>query len=398
MLLHIVAGAFSRRSLIGRGGYPRAVRLAWNTQHARSGDWRVCVGFNHTLAVLGAPVALPPPHGFTAIGTVLADFSTGADLSNCHLAADPHVSNRLVATYRHHTGCVAKKGCTRYALEASESTDGGRSWSYLATIVHGTVGMWEPFGTYELAACGAHHARRNSDAPRPLTVAYSQELTNGGQQSIVAQSSVDGGRSWSAPRTLSDGRAHNSRDGMPGLATLASGDVVLVFEGFWANGWGHFSVQGRLSKDGGCTFDEGRVLFAPPNTTGSAQVPIRNAGAPQVVAFAGGNRLFVSFMSDEASCSAAHENDDTNELGVAGWPNNACVEVMASASAAKSGALDFDVASRHVYSPLQAKWPALALTWPTGGEEPVGGVLLVYGLSDGESYVEGPLDPALYTR
>ena len=44
-----------------------------------------------------------------------------------------------------------------------------------------------------------------------IWAAYSQELTNGGLQSIVWQRSTDGGESFAPPLTISDGREHNSR-------------------------------------------------------------------------------------------------------------------------------------------------------------------------------------------
>jgi hypothetical protein len=109
--------------------------------------------------------------------------------------------------------------------QVSHSSDSGRTWAYLSTPVRSKVGMWEPF----FFAVG-----------RGVQIAYSQELTNGGLQSIVWQLSRDRGASWEAPVTISDGREHASRDGMPGLARLPNNTIVLVFEGFWAHGPGHF--------------------------------------------------------------------------------------------------------------------------------------------------------------
>lgn len=61
---------------------------------------------------------------------------------------------------------------------------------------------------------------------------------------------------------------------MPGIARLKDGSLVVVFEGFWANGWGHFSVQARRSYDDGESWSSGQVIYKT-NTS-------RNAGAPQI--------------------------------------------------------------------------------------------------------------------
>ena len=65
----------------------------------------------------------------------------------------------------------------RWSTEASVSEDGGRSWSALSTVATGPIGMWEPFLWLDDAAAGQD--------PAVLWCAYSQELTNGGLQSIA---------------------------------------------------------------------------------------------------------------------------------------------------------------------------------------------------------------------
>jgi hypothetical protein len=50
---------------------------------------------------------------------------------------------------------------------------------------------------------------------------------------VWMQRSTNRGESWEPATTLSDGRAHRSRDGMPGITRLADGSLLLVFEGHW---------------------------------------------------------------------------------------------------------------------------------------------------------------------
>lgn len=192
---------------------------------------------------------------------------------------------------------------------------------------------------------------------------YSQEISNGGLQSIVWQLSRDKGTSWEAAVTISDGREHQSRDGMPGLARLPNGTIVLVFEGFWAHGPGHFSVQMRTSHDDGDTFDSGRVIYA------TAELKA-NAGAPQV-AFAGGD-VWVSFMCDEDTPPALRD-----------WPSDAVTKAM-RAVYTPSQPLDFGGGRDRLTIGVgpDAMWPSL----PVLGQR----VYALYG-HRGSVVLAGPL-------
>ena len=170
----------------------------------------------------------------------------------------------------------------RYAIEVSGSDSLGRSWSPLSTMIAGNVGMWEPYLWPPMAS----ERRPPTGGSDVIWAAYSQELTNGGLQSIVWQRSTSKGESWEAPITISDGREHHSRDGMPGITRLSDGSLLMVFEGFWdffahnATEKHHFSVQARRSRNEGQTWSEGEVIFTPPEGANSRRRDFHSAASP----------------------------------------------------------------------------------------------------------------------
>jgi hypothetical protein len=291
--------------------------------------------------------------------------------------------------YRHH---VPREGSgsngIRYAIEISYSDTEGKSWTeYVKTpggrdVIHGPVGMWEPFLWPPVAA----EPRRDPPGGDAIWCAYSAEITNGGRQNIVWQKSLTQGRTWSsAPQMISYGPDHDSRDGMPGITRLADGSLLVVFEGFWE--WDahnstqqhHFSVQARRSFTNGASWTGGEVIFSPPKTAKGI-----NAGAPQVVTSPSTGEVFVSFMTDE---------DVGTDPGP--WIPNAQVKVMRGGLKPGGGAgpggrwqeLEFDVASRFLVSPaaVPTMWAGLNVfdnqSW------------VLYGHA-GLSHAVGPLEAA----
>jgi len=352
---------------IAAGGYPRAIQTV-------AGERLLCTCGAGELAVWASLESSSAK--WVRRGTVVEDTRSGVDLANC-VVFEPEPGH-LLAAYRYHTGCNDAPGgerlvgtalqqarCTNFSLQVSASTNRGRSWAYLSTVVHGAVGMWEPF-FFETAA--------------GLRLAYSQELTNGGLQSIVWQLSTDRGATWHPSITISNGTEHHSRDGMPGLARLGGNAVALVFEGFWAHGPGHFSVQLRQSSDDGTTWDAGRVIYAPA-------LPSANAGAPQVAVV--GKSVFVSFMCDE-------DVPTDNRT----WPTDAATKIMSAVNT--GGALNFQsgINRRTVGEWPGALWPGLAV-FESDQQTDFGGAIqavdsaaayVLFG-RHAESYLCGPLAP-----
>ena len=146
--------------VIGSGGYPRAIETT-------EGERLLCTGGGGGLSVSATTAsANATARPWVQRGTVVHDDGPGVDLANCILFEVER--GRLLAAYRYHTGCSEHAGtsqrrdidnftmprstttapsviCTRYSIQVSQSHDGGRTWTYLSTPVHGEVGMWEPF-------------------------------------------------------------------------------------------------------------------------------------------------------------------------------------------------------------------------------------------------------------
>jgi polygalacturonase len=202
-----------------------------------------------------------------------ASADNGTDLSNGELLRLKN--GNILCAFRHHDG----EGNNRvFRIQVVSSVDDGSTWSLPVTIFEGPVGVWEPF------------LSQDEDNEALLRVFYSAEITNGGEQDIVRQTSSDGGLTWSSI----DSRIHTSlsRNGMPGVITLADGSLFAVFEGFWGPYlWGHFTVNYARSFDGGLTWPQRAIIHAPSNTTS-------NAGSPQV-ALCSDSRIAVIYMSSE---------------------------------------------------------------------------------------------------
>jgi hypothetical protein len=269
---------------------------------------RAGAGAGGAWAATGAVVAAAPAAGAT-------------DLGNGELLR--LASGVLLCALRHHDGVGAARV---FRIQVAASADNGTTWAAPVTIAQGPVGVWEPFLT--AGAGGAVH------------VYYSAELTNGGEQDIVRQTSADGGRTWGAV----DARVHTpgSRNGMPGVVALRDGSLLAVFEGFWSPaGWGHFTVNSARSFDGGATWPQRAIVHAPAAAAA-------NAGAPQAAACADG-RVAVIFMTSEGGSGAGGT-----------WPAGArLAAAFGAADAANASAPLAFSAPAAVPTPGDALWPSL---------------------------------------
>lgn len=154
---------------------------------------------------------------------------------------------------------------------------------------------------------------------------------------------------------------------MPGIARLVDNSLLVVFEGFWAHGWGHFSIQCRRSFDDGKTWNAGRVLYSALKHSNQTA----NAGAPQVAVDPGTGTVWVSFMTDEDAAQIS-------------WPGDAASKVIAARDTGRNGArLEFVAADRKLLAAGPgAMWPGLftakGATWAVWGR-------------GGSSFAAGPL-------
>jgi hypothetical protein len=293
----------------------------------------------------------------SAPGAVIASAPAAADgsvdLGNGFLLQLPN--GTILCAYRHHDGAGAAR---TFRLQLAASHDLGASWALAATITSGPVGVWEPF-LFRAAA----------DGPQAVRVFYSAELTNGGEQDIVAQASADGGASWAAPF----GRLHTpfSRNGMPGVAELPDASLLLVCEGFWgAAGWGHFTVNSARSFDGGRSWQQRSVVHAPPAGA--------NAGSPQV-ALCGG--------AAPAAC-AVFMSSEGGGGGGAPWPGGAHAAALCAPLDGGAAAVPWARAG----APRAVAAATATIFWPSLLADAAGALRAAYQGDDAASYeAEGSL-------
>eukprot|EP00048_Salpingoeca_helianthica_P020364 m.6183 g.6183 ORF g.6183 m.6183 type:complete len:420 (-) comp4716_c0_seq1:56-1315(-) len=223
---------------------------------------------------------------------IVSDPDPTADLSNGYLYQLE--DGTILCAYRHHTGPPRRRV---YRIAVSASTDGGNSFSLRSIVSAGPVGVWEPF-------IYTHSSNRTL-----LRLLFSAELINGGQQDIVQYDSTDAGHTW---RLSARVHTANSRNGMPGATELPDRSLLIVFEGFWSGVWAHFTVNSMRSFDGGTTWSQPTIVYAPSVASG------RNAGSPQIAFDPRTNRVCVVFMCDQNRTAGSRR-------AAGGWPDEAQV-------------------------------------------------------------------------
>ncbi|KAK0660082.1 glycoside hydrolase [Cercophora samala] len=222
-----------------------------------------------------------------------------ADCDNIFLLEVPSPNGPVVlAAFRNHDwDNPQRQNYTWFRITICQSTDGGRSWTYLSQGFQkpAPFGAWEPF------------LRLNQDKTQ-IQLYFSKELSKTDQDTILVISH-DRGRTWSAPATVTGG-GERLRDGMVGVAktrdTAIGRDVlVMVLE---TTRKGTFSVESVVSYDDGATWGFRRVVHEARDG--------RNVGAPQIASFGDGS-VAVVFMTDEDTATSA-------------WPNKASVKAVFS--------------------------------------------------------------------
>ena len=294
-------------------GYPRATTLANGTRIATCEKGAAGIPRIVLLTSLDAD-------SVWNVTAVIVEDATGVDpdLANGFPLELP--SGRILVAYRHHTGPPSARV---YRIAVSGSDNGGSTWSPLAIVWEGPIGVWEPFLYVP------------PGRPNIVRVAYSAELTNGGEQDIVQQESSDGGATWGARELVV--HTPGSRNGMPGIAALPDGSLLAVFEGFWTGVWGAFTVNSVRSFDAGATWAQGLIVYAPPRGSG------QNAGSPQVAVCAVGGVVRVVFMTSVLPAAPRAASRQAAAAGVfpssGAWPDGAVLALSrASLDAANASA------------------------------------------------------------
>lgn len=167
------------------------------------------------------------------------------------------------------------------SLRVSESTDDGHSWGVHSIIAENTEtdgrykGLWKPF-IYEINGELVCFYANDSTA---VTDFYQN----------IERLSFDGEK-WCDRKIISEGKSHDSRDGMPVLCRLSKGGYALAIESTRYRKTYPFIIQLLYSKDGE-TWSEPKDIYIP-KTEGS------KAGAPGICETADG-RIAVTFQTDE---------------------------------------------------------------------------------------------------
>ncbi|NOZ56036.1 MAG: exo-alpha-sialidase [Calditrichaeota bacterium] len=174
-------------------------------------------------------------------------------------------------------------GCAPYRIRVAISRDRGQTWSLLSTVDSSGSGLWEPF---LLSPDGRHvHVFYSSEAYQPQY-----------PQVVAARTSIDGGKTWSAPRIVAS--SPRSRDGMASVVVLPDGQWLCFFEATDAGN--PFVIRSVRSLDGGQTWTDRSLVYAPDS--------LHFASAPYGVLLSDGS-LLVTFQTDEErtieSCSVS---------------------------------------------------------------------------------------------
>ena len=192
-------------------------------------------------------------------------------------------ANKLYMAYRATRGCDNSRSKCYTSLHVNVSYDEGRTWKYHSKIVENTMsnksnnrGYWEPY-------LGIINGK--------LTVFYANDITSGSWQNI--ESLTWNGTSWTNKKIISNGKNHNSRDGMPSWIKLSNGSYALVIESTKYQNKNHpFVIQMLTSRDG-INWSSPKDIYIPKGN-GS------RAAAPGIAELANG-QIVVSFQTDEDS-------------------------------------------------------------------------------------------------
>lgn len=270
------------------GTYPRLCRLS---------DESILCGFTRFedgQHVLSISRSTDNGSSFAPWGEVARSHGDCDNLFLLQVPADPNrpeLPPRVLAAFRNHD--LDQQGRPKYfRITVCQSCDSGRTWAFCSQAAEkpAPFGLWEPF---------MRAGRRDQ-----VQLFYSRELAPDDQDNMMVTSD-NRGASWSPP-TCVTGMDLKLRDGMTGVApSLDNGREILVMV-FETTRHGTFSIESVISYDDGATWAGRQLVYCPLHG--------RNAGAPQIEAFADGS-LAVVFMTDEDS----HGQE---------WPGKAAIKVV----------------------------------------------------------------------
>ena len=229
--------------------------------------------------------------------------------------------------YRATSGCDDNKNKCYTSLNVNVSNDEGLSWKYHSKIIENTMsskrenrGYWEPY----LGLINNN-----------LTVFYANDSKSSNWQNI--ESLTWNGSSWTNKQIISNGKSHNSRDGMPVWTRLSNGTYALVMESSKYRRNHPFVIQLLTSKDG-VKWSNPKDIYIP-NSKGS------KASAPGLVELPNG-QLVVSFQTDEDS----NKKGDIYSICKTIYSDGTNIELVTKNNFSKS---------ETVFTTTSGMWPAI---------------------------------------
>ena len=266
-----------RRLFDGPASYPRMIRLL-------NGDLLCSVESAGSSYVLRSE-----DDGASWSAPILAAAAEGSVI-----AAVPSLlqrpDGRVLLAYNTRPPADNQNPDRRFGIKIVASDDGGRTWEPWADVVEGGYtwgeGVWEPsmlhLASGELLLYFANEARYPSND----------------DQEISLVRSVDGGRTWSSPETVSYREGH--RDGMPVPLLLQNGEALVVAIEDDGVVPGPFKpALLRLPPDGatGSVIRGDSPLRTPALADGARLAVSAYGGAPYLAQLPGGETL-LSFQSN----------------------------------------------------------------------------------------------------
>ena len=208
------------------------------------------------------------------VGTVATDRSPRADLGDGN--AVRLRDGRLLATYRRN------HAPSSFAIEVSESRDGGKSWATQGTVERSSTqgrGLWAPF----LLVTDRGEVQCYYDDE-----ALPAEKGSPGHQWIAMRMWREG--AWRGPTVVAREPTGLSRDGMATVVSLGNGRLLCVVEAVRAEAPHAGLLRAFRSTDDGRTWGGPETVYAPKDAR-------FHAFAPSMVRV--GGRLILLFATNE---------------------------------------------------------------------------------------------------
>lgn len=258
----------SNISTSGESYFGRATRMANGTLVLSYGQ---DINNNHTLKT---EVSTDDGKSWQALGEIVSmPFVAGV----AEAVGDPSIavlpSGTLLAVYRN----VVADGSFR--LQASASTDGGKTWAFRGDIE----------ATTAFAARSLMPALLVNSKGQVQVYYMKSKTVSGGEGQVVMRTSGDEGKTWNNETVVAIRPTGNVA--FPAPIRLKDGSILVAFDTSRGDGDSHAVLRYVQSNNDGLTWSSHKDLYIPQNGS-------KNAQSPQITILEDG-RPVVMFMTDE---------------------------------------------------------------------------------------------------